>query len=44
MKKILSFALFFLFIFIVSCNDLPLKKGKKGDFTFRKCSSCKTTD
>ena len=44
MKKMLSFTICFSFIFLVSCNDLPLKKGKKGDFSFRKCTSCKITD
>ena len=44
MKKILSFTIFISFIFLVSCNDLPIKKGKKGDFTFRKCTNCKITD
>ena len=34
----------FSFIFLVGCNDLPLKKGKKGDFSFRKCTSCKITN
>ena len=44
MKKMLSFAIFFSFILLVSCNELPLKKGKKGDFSFRKCTSCKITN
>ena len=44
MKKMLSFTIFLSFIFLVGCNDLPLKKGKKGDFSFRKCTSCKITD
>ena len=44
MKKILSFTIFFSLIFLVSCNNLPIKKGKKGDFSFRKCTSCKITD
>ena len=44
MKKMLSFTIFFSFIFLVSCNDLPLKKAKKGDFSFRKCTSCKIAD
>ena len=44
MKKIFRFTIFFSFIFLVGCNDLPLKKSKKGDFSFRKCTSCKITD
>ena len=44
MKKMLSFTIFITFIFLISCNDLPIKKGKKGDFTFRKCTNCKITD
>jgi hypothetical protein len=44
MKKMLSFTIFFSFIFLISCSDLPIKKGKKGDFLFRKCTSCKKTD
>ncbi len=44
MKKILSFTIFFSFIFLVGCNDIHQKKGKKGDFTFRKCTNCKIID
>jgi len=44
MKKMLNFVILFSFFFLVGCNDLPLKKGKKGDFSFRKCTSCKITD
>ena len=44
MKKMLSFTIFFSFIFLVGCNDPLLKKSKKGDFSFRKCTSCKITN
>mgnify|MGYP001166172667 FL=1 len=44
MKKMLSFVILFFFVFLAGCNDLPLKKGKKGDFTFRKCTNCKIND
>ena len=44
MIKMLSFVILFSFIFFVGCNDLPLKKGKKGDFTFRKCTNFKIND
>ena len=44
MKKMLSFTIFFSFIFLAGFNDLALEKDKKGDFTFRKCKSCKITD
>ena len=33
---ILSFAMFFC----VSCSEIINKKGKKGDFSFRKCTNC----
>ena len=48
MKKIIFLTLFIpLFIslfFLGGCNDLPIKKGKKGDFTFRKCTNCEIKD
>ena len=44
LSPLILFSLGFSFVFIVSCNDLLVKKGKKGDFTFRKCSSCKIND
>ena len=44
MKMLTTFVLFFCLILLISCSDLPIKKGKKGDFTFRKCTSCKITD
>ena len=33
---ILSFVIFFF----VSCSEIENKKGGKGDFSFRKCTSC----
>ena len=27
-------------LFLISCNDYSYKKGKKGDFSFRKCTNC----
>ena len=44
MKIFNAFILYFCLILLVACNDIPNKKGNKGDFTFRKCTSCKITD
>jgi len=33
--------LHFFMLFLLSCNDNINTKGKKGDFSFRKCTSCK---
>tara|TARA_Y100000588_G_C14008050_1_gene818693 strand:+ start:807 stop:947 length:141 start_codon:yes stop_codon:yes gene_type:complete len=40
---------FFIFLFLLSfsllsCSDDLNNKGKKGDFSFRKCSSCKISN
>ena len=47
-KKMIKFKyliiLFFLLSILVSCSDDSNKKGKKGDFSFRKCTSCKILD
>ena len=44
MIKIICLTLFFSLIFLGACSDLQSKKGKKGDFSFRKCTSCKIAD
>mgnify|MGYP007063836087 CR=1 FL=1 len=45
MQKYKLFIILSLFIFIfTSCSEIIEKKGKKGDFSFRKCTSCKITD
>ena len=49
MKKMLSFTIFFSFIFLAGFNlagfnDLALEKDKKGDFSFRKYTNCKIND
>ena len=36
--------LHFVIFFLISCNDNNNVKGKKGDFSFRKCTSCKVLD
>ena len=35
---------FILFLFLLSCSNNLDHKGKKGDFSFRKCSTCKISD
>ena len=32
--------LFFVMFFCLSCSEIVNKKGKKGDFSFRKCTNC----
>ena len=44
MIKMIYLTLFFSLIFLGGCGDLQIKKAKKGDFTFRKCTSCNVTD
>jgi len=43
-KYKLFIALPILIFFLFSCSDYSNKKGKKGDFSFRKCTSCKILD
>ena len=31
-------------LFLLSCNESPNIKGKKGDFSFRKCTNCKVLE
>ena len=40
--KLLKFVpiLLLLILFTISCSNNNYKKGKKGDFLFRKCISC----
>ena len=40
-KIILIFVAIFL---VMGCTDTISKKGKKGDFSFRKCTSCDSTN
>jgi len=35
---------FYFILFLLSCADNLNNKGKKGDFSFRKCSSCKISN
>ena len=45
MLKFKFFIILLLFLFSLgSCIDNSNKKGKEGDFTFRKCTSCKILD
>jgi len=44
MIKIICLTLFFSLIFLGACSDLQSKKGKKGDFSFRKYTNCNVTD
>ena len=32
--------IFFAIFLVMGCADTISKKGKKGDFSFRKCTSC----
>ncbi len=36
--------IFFSIFLLISCNELASKKGKKGDFSFRKCTNCNSTN
>jgi len=36
--------LHFFVLFLLSCNGNQNIKGKKGDFSYRKCTSCKIID
>jgi len=40
MQKFNFYFILFLFLFLLSCSNNINNKGKKGDFSFRKCSSC----
>ena len=45
MLKFKNFIILLLLLpFLVTCSDYSNKKGKKGDFSFRKCTSCKIAD
>ncbi len=35
---------FYFILFLLSCSDNLNNKGKKGDFSFRKYSSCKMSN
>jgi len=38
------FLFFFAIFLVMGCADAISKKGKKGDFSFRKCTSCGSTN
>ncbi len=43
MKNIIILIFFAIFL-MMGCADTISKKGKKGDFSFRKCTSCDSTN
>ena len=42
--KIKIILIFFAIFLVMGCADTISKKGKKGDFSFRKCTSCDSTN
>ena len=36
--------IFFAIFLVMGCADTISKKGKKGEFSFRKCTSCDSTN
>jgi len=36
--------IFFAIFLVMGCADTISKKGKKGDFSFRKCTGCNSTN